>query len=63
MPKSEIDTAWTMSIIEAGRRYYGTGKNQSYELVRRGIMPVIKLGDRKKRALPRVIEKQLRKEA
>lgn len=34
----------TMSVPEAGRIYYGLGRNGSYEAVRRGDIPVIRVG-------------------
>ena len=34
----------TMSAPEAGRIYYGLGRNSSYEAVRRGDIPVIRVG-------------------
>jgi hypothetical protein len=36
----------TLPVPEAGRRYFGLGKNASYEAVRRGEIPVIKIGAR-----------------
>jgi hypothetical protein len=34
----------TISIPEAGRRYFGLGRNASYEAARRGEIPSIKIG-------------------
>ena len=34
----------TMSVPEAGRIYYGLGRNGSYEAARRGDIPVIRVG-------------------
>jgi hypothetical protein len=36
----------TISVPEAGRRYFELGKNASYEAARRGELPVIKIGGR-----------------
>ena len=36
----------TLSVPEAGRRYFDLGKNASYEAARRGDLPVIKIGSR-----------------
>jgi excisionase family DNA binding protein len=36
----------TLSVPEAGRRYFNLGKNASYEAVKRGEIPVIKIGSR-----------------
>ncbi len=37
-------TPKTISVPEAGRTYYGIGKNASYEAARRGDLPVIRIG-------------------
>ena len=34
----------TISVPEAGRRFYGIGKNASYEAAARGDIPVIQVG-------------------
>ena len=39
----------TLSIPEAGWRYYRLGRNASYEAVKRGYIPIIKTGTRKMR--------------
>ena len=36
----------TLSVPEAGRRYFGLGKNASYDAARRGDIPTIKIGSR-----------------
>jgi hypothetical protein len=36
----------TISVPEAGKRYFELGKNASYEAARRGELPVIKIGGR-----------------
>jgi Helix-turn-helix domain len=36
----------TISVPEAGRRYFGLGKNASYEAARSGEIPVIRIGGR-----------------
>ena len=36
----------TLSVPAAGRRYFGLGKNASYEAAKRGEIPVIKIGSR-----------------
>jgi hypothetical protein len=49
----------TLSVPEAGRRYFDLAKNASYEAARRGELPVIRIG-RKLRvpivALERMLE-------
>jgi hypothetical protein len=49
----------TLSVPEAGRRYFGLGRNASYEAARRGEPPVIRIGSRKRVpviALERMLE-------
>ena len=36
----------TLSVPEAGKRYFDLGRNASYEAARRGELPVIKIGSR-----------------
>jgi hypothetical protein len=50
---------WTMSIVQAGAKFYGVGPNRSYEMARLGLMPTVPIGDRRRRAVPRLIIKQL----
>jgi hypothetical protein len=35
------ETSWTMSVPEAGKKYYGLGRSASYEAARTRAMPVI----------------------
>jgi hypothetical protein len=35
----------TLSVPEAGRRYFNLGRNASYEAVKRGELPVISVGN------------------
>jgi hypothetical protein len=37
-------TAQTMSVPEAGRDYYGLGRNTSYAAAKRGDIPTIRIG-------------------
>ena len=39
-------TPKTLSVPEAGRRYFGLGRNTSYAAAQRGEIPVIKIGSR-----------------
>jgi len=48
----------TMAIPEAGKRYFGLGRNASYEAARRGEIPTIKIG-RKIRAPVVALERML----
>jgi hypothetical protein len=52
------ETAWTMSIPAAGRKYFGLGRWASYQAADEGLIPFIQIG-RLKKALPRQIEKKL----
>jgi hypothetical protein len=54
-----METAKTMSVPEAGRRYFDLGRNASYDAVKRGEIPVIKIGSRLRvpvSALDRMLE-------
>ena len=42
----EPETRKTLSVPEAGKRYFDLGKNASYDAARRGELPVIKIGSR-----------------
>ncbi len=35
---------WTISVPEAGRKYYGIGRDASYEAAKRGEIPFIQVG-------------------
>jgi hypothetical protein len=48
----------TMSVPAAGRKYYGLGRNASYEAAKRGDIPTINIGGRIFAIVP-VIERQL----
>jgi excisionase family DNA binding protein len=39
-----MDEPKTLTVPEAGRRYFGIGRNASYEAVRRGEIPVVRIG-------------------
>jgi hypothetical protein len=38
----------TLSVPEAGKRYYDLGRNGSYEAAKRGEIPFIQVGARKR---------------
>jgi hypothetical protein len=38
------DVPLTISVPEAGRKYFGLSRNGSYEAAERGEIPVIKIG-------------------
>jgi len=38
------NTEWTVSVPEAGKRYFGLGRNASYEAARRGDIPTLQVG-------------------
>ena len=37
-------TPKTMSVVEAGRIYFGIGRDASYQAARKGQIPVIRVG-------------------
>jgi hypothetical protein len=41
-----MEVAKTMSVPEAGRRYFNIGKNASYDAAKRREIPVIRIGGR-----------------
>jgi len=40
------ESAKTLDVPEAGRIYFGLGRNASYDAAKRGEIPVIKIGGR-----------------
>jgi hypothetical protein len=38
------DTELTISVPEAGKRYYGISKNASYDAAKRGEIPTVQVG-------------------
>jgi hypothetical protein len=54
MKKTRWDNTKTMSVPEAGRIYFGLGRNASYEAANRGDIPVIKIGGAYRVAVPAV---------
>jgi hypothetical protein len=42
-PTRRADARWTLSVPEAGRKYYGLGRNASYEAAASGHIPTIKV--------------------
>lgn len=52
------DEALTLSVPEAGARYFGLSKNTSYEAAARGDIPTIRIG-RLLRVPVRAIERML----
>jgi hypothetical protein len=51
-------TPKTISVPEAGRIYYGIGRNASYEAAKRGEIPTIRMG-RLKRVPVAAMERKL----
>jgi hypothetical protein len=39
-----MDDCKTLTVPEAGRRYFDLGRNASYEAARRGEIPTIRIG-------------------
>jgi hypothetical protein len=52
------DGSLTMSVPEAGRKYFGLSRNGSYDAANRGEIPVIQIG-RLKRVPVRLMERML----
>jgi hypothetical protein len=38
------ETALTISVPEAGKKYFGLSRNGAYDAAKRGELPVIKIG-------------------
>jgi hypothetical protein len=55
---NEQNVPLTISVPEAGRRYFGLCRNASYDAAARGEIPVIKIG-RLKRVPVRALERML----
>ena len=54
------ETEKTLSVPEAGRRYFDLGRGASYEAAKRGEIPTVKVGRIKRvpvRALERMLDK------
>ena len=49
----------TLSVPEAGRRYFGIGRNASYEAARRGDIPTLRIGRRTLRVPIQALERML----
>ncbi len=47
----------TLSIPEAGRKYLGLGRDASYQAVKLGLMPAIRVGKRMKRVPKKAMER------
>jgi excisionase family DNA binding protein len=52
------DTELTISVPEAGARYFGISRNAAYEAAARGEIPTVKVG-RLKRVPVRAMERKL----
>jgi hypothetical protein len=48
---------WSASIPEAGRRYFGLGRGASYAAARRGDIPTIKIGGKRRANIPAIERK------
>jgi hypothetical protein len=49
----------TISVEDAGRIYYGLSRNGSYDAVKSGAIPVIKVGSRRMRVPVAAMERRL----
>jgi Helix-turn-helix domain len=57
-PPMSDETSLTMSVPEAGRKYFGLSRNGAYDAAARGEIPTIKIG-RLLRVPVRALEKML----
>jgi hypothetical protein len=46
------DPTKTLSVPEAGRKYFNLGRNASYEAAKRGDIPTIKIGRKISAVIP-----------
>jgi hypothetical protein len=53
------ETELTLSVPEAGRRYFGLGRAASYQAAKRGDIPTIRVGSRIKRVPIRAMERKI----
>lgn len=53
------DNTKTLSVPEAGRRYFGMGATASYEAAHRGDLPIIRIGKLLRVSVP-ALEEMLR---
>jgi hypothetical protein len=55
---TDTEAPKTMSVPEAGKGYFGLGRNASYEAAKRGDIPTIKVG-KLLRAVVQAMERKL----
>jgi hypothetical protein len=58
MTAQNTEAPKTISVPEAGKRYFGLGRNGSYEAAKRGDIPTIKVG-KLLRAVVQALERKL----
>jgi hypothetical protein len=59
MSIDDVETCPTMSVPEAGKKYFGLGRNSSYAAANRGTIPTIKVGPRTLRVPIRTMERMV----
>ena len=59
MDRNNEEAPKTLSIAEAGWQYFRLGRNASYEAAKRGDIPVIQIGVKKKRVPVVLMEQKL----
>ncbi len=57
-PADAEHESYTLTIPQAGKKFYGTGRSASYEAARRGQIPTIRIG-RKLLVPVAAVERQL----
>jgi hypothetical protein len=56
--RKEEEMPLTLSVPEAGKRYYGLSRNSAYEAAKRGDIPTIEIG-RLKRVPVKAMDRKL----
>jgi hypothetical protein len=56
---SDENTEFTMHVVDAGRRFFGIGRNAAYRAAKAGDIPCVKIGGRLFASVP-AIELMLR---
>ena len=57
--KERLGQPLTMSVPDAGWKYLGAGRNASYEAVKSGLLPTIRVGKKKRRVVIAVMERKM----
>jgi hypothetical protein len=55
-----VDSLARSAFPEAGKRFFGLGRNGSYTAVKLGLIPTVKAGKRLRRVPVRVMERRMK---